>query len=325
MKVGIVGCGLIGQRRAQTLAGARLIACADAIPERAVALAQRYPGVEAIAAWPDLMARPEIDLVIACTTHNVLPEIALAAVEAGKHVMVEKPAGRRAAELRPVMEAAARTGRLVRVGFNHRYHAAFRKAREIVDSGVLGDLLYVRGRYGHGGRPGYEREWRAQAEISGGGELIDQGVHLIDLARWFLGDFTGVQGLAPTYYWPMAVEDNGFMLLTTATQQVAFLHASCTEWKNLFSFELFGRHGKLEVSGLGGSYGVERLTHYQMRPEMGPPDTTIWEYPMADRSWEVELGEFLDDIRLGRPPAAGLRDAEAALSIVEAIYEGRAA
>lgn len=321
MKVAIVGCGLVGLRRAGALAGAHLVACADLDWERAAALARRMPGAEALADWRAAIDRPDVDIVVVCTTHDALPEIALTAIEGGKHVLVEKPAARRAAELEPVTAAAERRGRLVRVGFNHRYHAALRKAREIVDSGTLGDLLYVRGRYGHGGRPGYEREWRADPERSGGGELIDQGVHLIDLARWFLGDFTEVDGFAPTYFWAMPVEDNGFMLLKTARRQVAFLHASCTEWKNTFSFEVVGRHGKLEVGGLGGSYGVERLCHYQMRPEMGPPDTTIWEYPMADRSWEVEFGEFLEDIRLGRSPVPGLRDAQAALAIVERIYE----
>jgi predicted dehydrogenase len=144
---------------------------------------------------------------------------------------------------------------------------------------------------------------------------------LIDLARWFLGDFVEVQGFAHTYYWDMPVEDNGFMLLKTAQQQVAFLHASWTEWKNLFALEIFGRQGKLDMTGLGGSYGIERLAYYRMLPQMGPPETAIWEYPMADTSWEAEFAEFVEDIRLGRQPVAGLSDAQAALQIVERIYE----
>jgi predicted dehydrogenase len=120
----------------------------------------------------------------------------------------------------------------------------------------------------------------------------------------------------------MPAEDNGFLLLRTPRRQVAFLHASWTEWKNLFSFEIFGVTGKLELTGLGGSYGVERLAYYRMLPEMGPPETTIWEYPMPDTSWEQEFAEFVEDIRLGRQPAAGLADARAALRIVERVYEG---
>jgi predicted dehydrogenase len=251
----------------------------------------------------------------------VLAEITAAAIAAGKHVLVEKPAARRAQELDAVIVAAQRARVLVRVGFNHRYHPALHKARALCAEGRVGEVLYVRGRYGHGGRLGYEKEWRAQPLLSGGGELIDQGVHLIDLARWFLGDFAEVQGFAHTYYWNMPVEDNGFLLLRTAARQTAFLHASCTEWKNLFSFEIFGRQGKLEISGLGGSYGTERLIYHRMLPQMGPPETTIWEYPRADTSWEVEFAEFVEDIRLGRQPAAGLRDAQAALRVVERIYE----
>jgi len=208
----------------------------------------------------------------------------------------------------------------VRVGFNHRYHRAFQQTRRLVDSGVLGPLMFLRARYGHGGRRGYETEWRAQPRRTGGGELMDQGVHLIDLARWFLGEFAQVQGFAHTYFWDMPVEDNGFMLLKTATQQVAFMHASCTEWKNTFSWELYGREGKLQVEGLGGSYGVERLSWFKNLPEMGPPETVIWEYPMADNSWSIEMAEFIQDIESAREPAAGLSDAIAALEIVGRIY-----
>jgi predicted dehydrogenase len=181
-------------------------------------------------------------------------------------------------------------------------------------------MMFVRGRYGHGGRLGYDQEWRADPAISGGGELIDQGVHLIDLARWFLGDFSAVSGFAHTYFWRMPVDDNGFLLLRTPHQQTAFLHVSCTEWKNLFSFEIYGRNAKLHIEGLGGSYGLERLAYYKMLPEMGPPETTIWEYPLADSSWQVEFAEFLEDIRLNRAPAPSLADAQAALVIVEKIY-----
>jgi predicted dehydrogenase len=254
------------------------------------------------------------------TSHDSLAEITNAAIRAGKHVLVEKPAARHVSELRAIIPLAEEKNVLVHVGFNHRYHRAFRQARKIVDSGVLGPLMFLRARYGHGGRIGYDKEWRADPKISGGGELIDQGVHVIDLARWFLGEFTEVDGFAHTYFWNMPVDDNAFLLLKTERKQTAFLHVSCTEWKNTFSFELYGRIGKLQIDGLGGSYGVERLALYQMSPEMGPPETTIWEYPMGDNSWNVEMAEFLEDIRLGRKPASGLIDAVATLNIVDKIY-----
>jgi predicted dehydrogenase len=321
LNIAIVGCGLIGTKRAQSLAGGRLALCCDLDRARALALAAAHPGAETVTDWRAAVISPGIDIVAVATTHDMLAPIAAAAAGAGKHVFIEKPGARRASELDAVAEAAHLTGALVRVGFNHRYHRAFQKARAIFESGAIGPLLFIRGRYGHGGRPGYEHEWRADPALSGGGELLDQGIHLIDLARWFLGDFTRATGRTPSYFWNMPVEDNAFLLLETAAGQIAFLHASWTEWKNLFSFEICGRDGKLEIAGLGGSYGTERLTFYKMSAEMGPPETTAWEFPMADNSWEIEFAEFLEDIRLNRQPRPGVADAQAALRVVERVYQ----
>ena len=232
--VGIIGCGLIGQKRAKALpASDELVACADVSFDRAEALAGSF-GVAAVMNWRSIIDDPAIDVVIIATPHDTLAEITLAAVEAGKHVLVEKPAARFASELSPLLAARDRKQVQVHVGFNHRYHRSLRKAKELVSSGVLGELMFIRGRYGHGGRLGYEKEWRADPAISGGGELIDQGPHLIDLSRWFLGEFTHVEGHAETYFWKMPVDDNGFMLLRTERNQTAFLHVSCTEWENFF-------------------------------------------------------------------------------------------
>ena len=320
MKVGIVGCGLIGRKRARALGEGKLVACSDAVFDRAQALAAEH-GAQAVADWREMVKRPEVQIVVVATTHDWLAPVTLAAVEAGKHVLVEKPAARRAGELEVVVQAASARGVLVRVGFTHRYHPALYKAHQMFVDGAVGPLMYLRARYGHGGRVGYDKEWRARPEVSGGGELIDQGMHLIDLARWFAGEFVQVDGLAGCWFWNMPVDDNAFLLLRTAEKKVAFMHCSCSEWKNLFSFEVFGRDGKLEVQGLGGSYGVERLTHYRMLPEMGPPDTVSWDYPRGDDSWAAELAEFYQDVALGRQPAPGLADAMAALRVVERIYE----
>lgn len=321
-RVAIVGCGLIGQKRAAALAGAKLVACCDAVADRAESLARRYDAAHCDD-WQQIVRRDDVDVVIVATTNDMLAPISLAAIEAGKHVLVEKPAARHAGEVEPLIAAAEKHDVRVRVGFNHRYHPALLKAREVIDSGALGDLMFLRGRYGHGGRIGYDKEWRADPGLSGGGELIDQGVHLIDLARWFLGDFPHVEGFAKTYFWQMPVDDNAFLLLRTAREQTAFLHVSCTEWKNLFSFEIYGRTGKLQIDGLGGSYGTERLTFYRMLPEMGPPETTAWEFPRGDQSWELEFREFLEDIALRRTPSAGLAEAHAALTVVKQIYDHR--
>jgi predicted dehydrogenase len=316
--VGIIGCGAIGRKRAAALGAARLVACADVEAARATDLAAAWSAAPMASA--QLLKHPGVDVVIIATTNEALATLAVNALDAGKHVLIEKPAGRTVAEIDRIAAAAGGSGRLVRIGFNHRYHPALQKARELINDGTLGPLMFVRGRYGHGGRVGYNREWRADPTRSGGGELIDQGVHLIDLSRWFLGEFTDVQGVAQTCFWDMPVDDNAFLTLRTAAGQTAFLHVSCTEWKNLFSLEVYGRVGKLAIDGLGGSYGVERLTCYRMSPEMGPPDTLAWEYPRGDQSWALEFADFLDDIRLGRQPSAGLADARAALLVVEATY-----
>ena len=320
MHVGIVGCGLIGHKRSKALAGAELVATADINVERAEQLAKTVTGAVAAASWQELVKRDDIDIVVVATSHGSLAEITHAAVEQGKHVLVEKPAARNMDELEPVVRAVDDKGVLVRVGFNHRYHPSFIKAREIVAESAFGDLMFIRGRYGHGGRIGYEKEWRADPELSGGGELLDQGMHLIDLSRMFLGDFPTVSGFATTMFWNMQVDDNAFMTLRTASNQVAHLHVTWTEWKNMFSFEVYGRNAKLHAEGLGGSYGPERLYHYQMLPQMGPPETVIYEYPPGDRSWEIEFAEFLEDIELSRRPAASIHDAYEALKIVREVY-----
>ncbi|HEY7306006.1 MAG TPA: Gfo/Idh/MocA family oxidoreductase [Bryobacteraceae bacterium] len=317
----IIGCGLIGQKRARSIPeNAEIVVCCDVNHARAAALAECTNGAEISTEWKSVVSRKDVDAVLVCTTHDLLARIAESAASGGKHVFVEKPGARRASELDAVATAAKKTGVAVRIGFNHRYHRSFRKAREIFNSGVLSEPLFIRARYGHGGRVGYEKEWRAVPDIAGGGEAIDQGMHLVDLARWFLGDLKFVAGRIPTYFWNMPVEDNAFLLLETEKGSVAWLHASWTEWKNLFSFEICCRMGKLEITGLGGSYGLERLIHYQMLPEMGPPPTVIYEYPMPDDSWEVELSEFIGDIRLKRSSGPGIEDAQAALGIVQQLY-----
>ena len=321
IRYGLIGAGLVGRKRAAALKPGQLIAVHDSNPAHANALVKERNEGAVAADVETIIHDPGIDAVIVATRHDSLASLTLRTMRAAKHVLVEKPAARTAAELAPLLEAEAACGVQVRVGYNHRFHPALAKAREIVDAGELGPLMMVRGRYGHGGRAGYEREWRAQREISGGGELIDQGVHLIDLARWFLGDFATVRGTVATLFWNMPVEDNAFLELRTAAGSTAWLHASCSEWKNLFSLEIYGRAGKLQVDGLGGSYGLERLVHYRMKPEMGPPEMKhFFEFSGEDESWRTEIEAFEQDIATGTRPSPGLADAFATLQIVDDIY-----
>ncbi|MCB4757625.1 MAG: Gfo/Idh/MocA family oxidoreductase [Elusimicrobia bacterium] len=324
MKIGVVGCGLIGWKRTSVLDKEHpVVIVADVHKEKAEKLANHLGSAQATDDWRDVTTHPGVDAVFVATTHDFLAPVTFSAVQSGKHVLVEKPAARNAGELRPVVEEAKKRKITVKTGFNHRFHPGMQKAKEIIDSGVLGPLLFIRARYGHGGRPGYDREWRANPEISGGGELLDQGMHLIDLSRWFLGELSTAGGSVHTYFWNMPVDDNAFMLLKSPANQVAWLHVSWTEWKNTFSFEIYGRDGKLHIEGLGGSYGVERLYYYKMLPEMGPPETVIYEYPGKDLSWELEFKDFCDAIATGRQPCGNLDDALAALTIVGDLYKGK--
>jgi predicted dehydrogenase len=318
MKLGIIGCGLIGGKRAAAVPDLRLVSAADLNIGRAQALCARFGG-KASDDWRDVLAS-DADIVVIAVTHDQLASLALEAVKTGKHVMLEKPGARTAAELEPVADLAEQKNLKVKVGFNHRFHPAVLKARELVDNGELGPLFYIRGRYGHGGRVGYEKEWRFDPAISGGGELLDQGCHLIDLARWFLGDFPTVNGCLPRYFWPGEVEDNAFMLLQTKDGACAQLHATWTEWKNMFSFEITGRYGKIAIDGLGGSYGAEQIALYKMKPEMGPPETTIWQYPFPDNSWELEMRELVAAITEDRRPLGDIRDAIGNLRVIERLY-----
>ena len=320
LQFALVGCGLIGRKRAASMAPGQLRYACDLDAARGAELAKSYPGCTALTEHKTALADPAVSAVIISTQNGSLAPLALDAVRAGKHVLVEKPGALSAAQLRAVQAAAEKTGVKVRLGYNHRFHPALQKARELVDSGALGPLMFLRGRYGHGGRKGYDREWRADPKLSGGGELIDQGVHLIDLAGWFLGEFPTITGHAATFFWDMKVDDNAFVSLRTAGGQTAWLHVSCTEWKNLFSLELYGRDGKVAIDGLGGSYGPEKCTYYKMLPQMGTPETTVWDYPVGDGSWALELAAFAEDIRTGRTPSPGLREGIRTLEIVVHIY-----
>src|ERR1019366_6881023 len=212
MNYAIIGCGLIGKKRLAGLpAGSKLVVACDTNLSRAEELVKLAKTGRAVADFKQAVADPQVDAVIVATVNAALAEVSAAAIRAGKHVLVEKPAGVSVKQIDGLISLARKHGVCVRVGFNHRYHPAFIKAREIFESGVMGELMFIRARYGHGGRVGYDKEWRANPKLAGGGELIDQGIHLIDLAGWFLDDFKKVDGHAATYFWKMQVDDNAFL------------------------------------------------------------------------------------------------------------------
>jgi predicted dehydrogenase len=321
--VAVVGCGSIGRKRALALPpGAHLAATYDLDVERSAALAQDAGAPDAVASsLEDAVCGPDVDLVVVATVHDQLVAAATAAVEAGRDVLVEKPGATCVDDLEALRTAAARSGVTVRVGYNHRFHPGVMKLRALVRQRADSEPLCIRARYGHGGRLGYEREWRADRLVSGGGELMDQGSHLIDLCTHLSGPVELAYANLPTLFWPTDVEDNAFIALRLASRGTAWLHASWTEWKNLFSLEVTCRAAKYEMKGLGGSYGQERLTLYAMRPELGPPEEQSWGWPSVDHSWGLELEDMLVARRGGLSMGATLDDAIQTLSIIEEAYQ----
>jgi predicted dehydrogenase len=218
----------------------------------------------------------------------------------------------------------------LKAGYNHRYHPAVRRAHELFTQGSIGRPIFLRCIYGHGGRPGYEREWRGQAGLSGGGELLDQGVHLLDLLRWFIGEFLEVTGMVSTAFWPIApAEDNVFSLLRSNGGAIAELHASWTEWKNTFRFEVFGERGYLRVNGLGGSYGPETLC-LGVREKLGEgprEQSFVFEGPDESlaREWEAFAGVVMNGERVESDGLDALRTLLLAEAIYRAAKEGHTA
>ncbi len=322
LRVGIVGCGLIGRKRAVSLGGDTLVACHDVAGDRAEVLAGEAGG-EAVGSLDAVLDR-EVDVVVVAVTHDQLAELACAALQGGAHVLVEKPGGIGVSDVDTVADAAARADRLVKVGFNHRFYPGIRRAIGEAKSGRFGPVMFFRARYGHGGRLGYEAEWRAQFEISGGGEIVDQGMHLLDLGHWLAGPLPLHGSLLRTNFWDTEVEDNAVLVLGEDGDRAApwgTFHVSWTEWKNLFSLEIYCRTGKLRVEGLAKSYGPQTLTIYAMKPELGPPEIEELTFPAEDTSWRDEWAHFRDVIQGEEEALLGSLDsARYAWSCVEEAY-----
>jgi predicted dehydrogenase len=298
---------------------------ADPIAEaaREVAMAS---GAEPATDWRLVVERPDIQIVVVATPNRYLAEIAVAACEAGKDVLVEKPMGRNLAEAEGVLATGCATGRKIKVGFNHRYHPGIAEAKRILDVGEIGEVINIRCRYGHGGRVGYENEWRGNKDAAGGGELTDQGVHVADLIHWFAGVPASAFAWLQTAVWPLGdLEDNAFGLFRYDSGIVAAVHTSWTQWKNLFSMEIFGREGALTVEGLGRSYGTETLTHYRRRKEGGAPDTRTKRYDEEDCSWEQEWSDFLGAVLDGRPMLGTAEEGVVAMRMLDALYRSASA
>lgn len=323
-RVGVIGAGLQGHRRARALRPAdRLVVVSDVNEASGQKLAALHQA-SFEADWKNAVESVDIDAVVIATPSHLHFDMVRTALEGGKHVLCEKPLALEESEAEELVEVALSVQRTLKCGFNHRHFPGIAQAKAWCDQGRLGRLLMIRCRHGICGRPDYHKDWRAQARFSGGGELMDQGFHAVDLFRWFLGDFKDVVGTTAAFYWPIApLEDNAFALFRTADGRVAELHNSWTQWKNLFSFEVLGTEGGLEVEGLGGSYGNQKLRFYPKSFDRPFKDQVI-EYRGEDISFKSEWEEFVAAIRDHREPMGSGRDGLEALRLIQGVYRSAA-
>jgi predicted dehydrogenase len=321
-KVAIVGAGLQAGRRAPPIhddPGWSIGVVVDRKEDRAKKLAAQF-GAEPSTDWHAAVRRDDIDAVLVLTYPDSHAEISIAALQAGKHVLCEKPLAYSEEQGRAMLRAAQEANRVLKCGFNHRHHPAVLEAHRLFREGALGKPVFGRGRYGIGGRAGIAQEWRSDPKIAPGGQLMEQGVHLVDLFRWFLGETVEVTGMVSTNLWPIQpLEDNGFLLMRSRDGVVASVHASTTQWINLFEFEVYGEKGSLRVEALGASYGVEKL-HYSEHDPNGPFAYKTTEYRGGDVSWKNEWNEFMRAIAQGVEPLGSGADGLRAMSVVNAAY-----
>ncbi len=317
MKWGLIGCGVIGERRAAALPeGVKLVSCYDPVAARTEKISQLTEAQ--IAKNEDEVFKTEgLTAVVIAAINSSLVGLIQKAVDRGLHVLVEKPAARSHSELSTLNPKKS----VIKVGFNHRFHPAFYDLVNEIKNNPDDPIMFIRAQYGNGARVGFDREWRSNVEIAGGGELLDQGVHVLDLASVLLPDMKVITGYCKTHYWDMKVDDNSWAILADKSGATFTFHVSSSEWKNEFRFEVYTRKRKYQWLGLGRSYGPEKLHIYKMKPEMGPPDYEERSYPGDDLSWKNENTQFQQAVLGKAPPYGGFQDALKCLGFVEDIYE----
>ena len=296
---------------------------ADSGSGKAAELAAQIPDCTATQNLGTVLKNKNIEAVLIATPHKFLAPITRACLQSGKHVLCEKPGAIAAVEITRNLNLAKKMSRVYMVGYNHRFHDGFIKARQILQKGAIGKILFIRARYGFGGRPGYEKEWRLNKAVSGGGHLLDQGVHMVDLTLSFMGSVDQVRGFTSDSFWKSGIEDNAFVLISGKNKAVASIHVSLTQWKPLHNFEIYGTKGFLSIEGLGRKYGgSEKLIIGRRAANFTDEvkEQIITCNSNADDSLQLELTEFISAIQQNRQPIPSASDAFKALKIVEKIY-----
>lgn len=320
----IIGAGKIGAIRAQVikkLSPKSRLYIVDKNLKSASKLAKIVKGI-VVKSLSRTLKDKNIHSVIVAVINKYSKNISILALKNGKHVLCEKPMGINHKEAKEIADVARKYKRKFKCGFNHRYHPAIQEAHRLCKNRKIGKLLFIRAVYGHGGRTGYEKEWRAKKSLSGGGELLDQGSHLIDLVLWFFNfeELENVYGTNKTMFWNMNVDDNAFAILETKSGKVAELHASWTQWKNMFRFEIYGTKGAIEINGLGKSYGTETLRMFK-RYKLGmPPKIIERRFSGPDKSWELEWRDFLKAIKQNKKVLSNENESASVMKVINSLY-----
>ncbi len=327
LKCGIVGYGYMGEirravieRHPQTM---KLVGICDTNE----AIRAKIGGTRTFSRVEDLLAA-QIDVLFVCTPNCFSPEIAMNAMDMGLHVFCEKPPGRDVTDIKNII-SHEKNGVKLMFGFNHRFHPGIIKAKVIVESGRFGRILNLRGLYGKSGGMAFKKSWRNNREISGGGILLDQGIHMLDLFSYFCGDFEDVKCFTSDDFWKFSVEDNAFVILQNRKGQSACCHSSATFWKHTFRLDITLEEGFMTVEGLlskSGSYGREKLivASRQFEDEthaVGNPSEEVT-YFDRDFSWDLEVEEFVRCITENKPVVlSSSGDALCVMKMIERAYE----
>jgi predicted dehydrogenase len=324
LRIGIAGYGVVGKRRRVHIdEDPRLETVA--VCDQAFAEAGVLPdGVRVHRDYRALLEEP-LDAVFVSLPNYLAPEVTIAALDRGLHVFCEKPPGRTVEDVeRVIAMERARPDRVLKYGFNHRYHDSVREALNLVQSGDLGEIVNLRGVYGKSRLTPFEGSWRAERSAAGGGILLDQGIHMVDLIRLFGGEFREVKSWVSNAYWKHDVEDNTYALLRSETGRVAMLHSSATQWRHRFTLEIALTEGFLELRGiLSGtkSYGEERLIVGRRAEAATGTSSEVTLTFLDDNSWRDEVREFTAAVTDGTPCASGTSaDALETMRLVYRIY-----
>lgn len=321
LNFGLIGYGKMGRIRADSIErlGHRLTAVYELNPAAGVPAHLARPSAEAV------MNDPDIDAVVVCTINAQNMSLTIAALQAGKHVFCEKPPCFNATEMEEIRRVEAASGKMLAYGFNHRHHDSAIKMKDAIASGEFGNVLWMRGRYGKSVDESYFDTWRADPQLAGGGILLDQGIHLLDLFLHMTDDFDEVHALVSSLYWHLpGIEDNVFAIMrNNATGVCASLHSTMTQWRHLFSFEVFLERGYMVLNGLktsSGTYGAEELTIARNRttaPAATWEDEDVFCFDV-DGSWDAEISQFCDAI-LSNKRSRDYGDSESALRVMRLI------